>query len=384
VGTLPLLGVFPQFSFNAPIAIKRAIFCILELLFNYSGNVLPVNFTDQSICRNSIYIFMKYTLTLLYFIFPITALFAQRTAIEPGQPWPDKNGNHIQAHGGGIIKIKKTYYWYGEERRQGLDPNLRYVSCYASKDLMNWTFQKDVVQMADPENLGTGWILERPKVYYQPKAKKYVMYFHLDDRQYKYARVGIAVSDSANGNFKFVKSFRPLGRQSRDIGQFIDDDGSAYLIFEDREFGFHIVKLAENLMSVEKEMCLIKAPLEGGAVVHYNGLYYAIGSALTGWNPNPNKYATAKSLEGPWTDFKDIAPPDSNTYQSQSTMMVKVTGTKSTTVIFMADQWRPKAQWDSRYLWMPLEIGDGKLWLPKPQPWSLNIKTGEFKIVQPK
>ena len=137
-------------------------------------------------------------------------------------------------------------------------------------------------------------------------------------------------------------------------------------------------------MSVEKEMCLIKAPLEGGAVVHYNGLYYAIGSALTGWNPNPNKYATAKSLEGPWTDFKDIAPPDSNTYQSQSTMMVNVTGTKSTTVIFMADQWRPKAQWDSRYLWMPLEIGDGKLWLPKPQPWSLNIKTGEFKIVQPK
>ncbi|MHA4896022.1 family 43 glycosylhydrolase [Pedobacter sp. PWIIR3] len=206
------------------------------------------------------------------------------------------------------------------------------------------------------------------------------MYFHLDNKAYAYARVGIAVSDSANGNFKYVKSFRPLGRPSRDIGQFIDDDGTPYLIFEDRELGFHIVKLSDDLMSVEKEMCLINAPLEGGAVVHYNGLYYAIGSALTGWGPNPNKYATSKSLEGPWTEFKDIAPPETKTYQSQSTMMLKVTGTKSTTIIFMADQWRPASQWDSRYLWMPLEIGDGKLWLPKPKPWALNVKKGTYTI----
>ncbi len=94
----------------------------------------------------------------------MTEKVAQRTAIEPGQPWPDQNGNYIQAQGGGIIKIKRTYYWYGEERRQGLYPNLGYVSCYASKDLMNWTFRKDVVQMPDPENLRPGWILERPKV----------------------------------------------------------------------------------------------------------------------------------------------------------------------------------------------------------------------------
>jgi hypothetical protein len=327
---------------------------------------------------------MKILLAIACLLCSATVLFAQRNTIQPGQLWPDQNGNHIQAHGGGIIKIKKTYYWYGEERRQGLDPNLRYVSCYSSKDLVNWTFQKDVVQMTDPENLGPGWILERPKVYYQPKAKKYVMYFHLDNRQYKYARVGIAVSDSPTGNFKFVKSFRPLDHQSRDIGQFVDDDGAAYLIFEDRELGFHIAKLSEDLMSVEKEMSLVKASLEGGAIVHYKGLYYAIGSALTGWDPNPNKFATATSLEGPWSDFKDISPPETNTYQSQSTMMLKVVGTKSTTVIFMADQWRPKAQWDSRYLWMPLEIGDGKLWLPKPQPWSLNIKTGVFKIAEEK
>ncbi len=302
------------------------------------------------------------------------------TSIRPGESWPDNRGLHVQAHGGGIIKIKNTYYWYGEERAQyGLDSNKRYVSCYTSDDLMNWKFRGDVLQLADPENLGRRWVLERPKVFFNAKTNKYVMYLHIDNASYKLASVAIAVSDKPDGNFTYVKMFRPLGHESRDIGQFIDDDGTAYLVFEDRPFGFRIAKLSEDYMDVEKEMSLVKEHMEGGAIVHYNGLYYAIGSALTGWNANPNKYATAPSLEGPWTTFKDIAPPQKNTYGSQSTMMIKVTGSASTTVIFMGDIWRPRTQWESRYLWMPLEIGDGKLWLPEPRPWQLDISTGKWK-----
>jgi hypothetical protein len=206
------------------------------------------------------------------------------------------------------------------------------------------------------------------------------MYMHVDDASYRLARVGVATCDTVDGDYQWVKSFRPLDHESRDIGQFVDDDGTAYLIFEDRPFGFRIAKLSDDYLNVEKEMCLIPMHMEGGAVVHCNGLYYAIGSALTGWNPNPNKYATAKSLEGPWSEFKDIAPPEKNTYGSQSTMMLKVTGTKTTAVIFMGDIWKPGTQWDSRYLWMPVEIGDGKLFLPEPKPWTLDIETGEAVI----
>ena len=312
-------------------------------------------------------------LTLLLFIATVSA----QTTIRPGERWPDNNGNHIQAHGGGIIKLGKIYYWYGEERSQGLDSNQRYVSCYSSKDLVSWIFRGDVVKMSDPDSLGTGWVLERPKVFYNQKTKKYVMYMHIDNRSYKVAQVAIAVSDKPDGEFRFVKRFRPLGHESRDIGQFIDDDGTAYLVFEDRPFGFRIAKLSDDYMNIEKQMCLIPAHMEGGAIVHYKGLYYSIGSALTGWNPNPNKYSTAVSLEGPWSEFKDVAPPETKTYGSQSTMLIKVVGEKATTIIFMGDIWKPKTQWDSRYLWMPLEIGDGKLWLPEPKPWQLNIKTGE-------
>jgi hypothetical protein len=321
------------------------------------------------------------------------SLFAGRIkaspeTIRPGEIWPDDQGRHVQAHGGGIILSGGTYYWFGEDRSLGLDPAKRYVACYASRDLAHWKFCRRVLELGDPENLGPTRIVERPKVFYNQKTKTYVMYLHIDGPvpgkkgDYNLARVGVAVCDRVDGDYRYQKSFRPLGHESRDIGQFVDDDGTAYLIFEDRPFGFRIARLADDYLSVEKEVCLIRQPLEGGAIVHYDGLYYVVGSQLTGWKPNPNKYATATRLEGPWSEFRDIAPAASNTYGSQSTLLLKVTGSKRTTVIFMGDIWRPEAQWDSRYCWMPLQIGNGSLTLPEPREWSLDVPTGETTVRQ--
>jgi hypothetical protein len=36
-----------------------------------------------------------------------------------GAIWPDSEGNHINAHGGGILYHKDTFYWYGEFKREG-------------------------------------------------------------------------------------------------------------------------------------------------------------------------------------------------------------------------------------------------------------------------
>jgi hypothetical protein len=315
--------------------------------------------------------------------------FAAPQTIDPLAVWPDDHGHHINAHGGGIIWLKGMYYWFGEDRSQGLDPAKRYVSCYSSTDLCHWSFRHRVVQLADPENFGPKWVLERPKVYYNEKTGKYVMYMHIDGPLngkggYRLARVGVAICDTVDGDYKYLRSFRPLDHESRDIGQFIDDDGTAYLIFEDRPFGFRIAKLSDDYLTVEKDVHLFPkeqgGALEGGALVHYNGLYYVIGSQMTGWRPNPNKYATAAKLEGPWTEFKDIAPPETNTYGSQSSMLLKVVGSKTTSVIFLGDVWKPQTQWDSRYLWMPLQIGEGTLKLPEPKPWTLDVVTGEVSM----
>ncbi|HEY4414836.1 MAG TPA: family 43 glycosylhydrolase [Verrucomicrobiae bacterium] len=322
-------------------------------------------------------------LTLLIFGLLTVSGCASPQLIQPGAVWPDDRGQHVQAHGGGITKVGSTYYWFGEDRSRGNDPHYRYVACYASTDLAHWTFRRQVVKLADPEELGRGWVLERPKVFYNAKTKKFVMYAHIDGKGgYKFASVAVFICDRVDGDYHYIKSFRPLDHESRDIGQFVDDDGSAYLIFEDRPLGFHIASLSDDYLTVTKEICLVPEHMEGGALVHYDGLYYLIGSALTGWQANPNKYATAKSLSGPWSEFKDIAPPKKDTYGAQSTMMLKVVGSKTTTVIFMGDIWKPQSQWDSRYLWMPLQIGDGKLWLPEPHAWTLDVKTGAA-VIQP-
>src|SRR5579871_6778783 len=100
--------------------------------------------------------------------------------IKPGEVWLDDRGQQIQAHGGGVIRLGDIFYWFGEDRSQTNARGKRYVSCYASKDLAHWQFRNQVLKLANVENLQRGWALERPKVFYNEKTKKYVMYFHLD------------------------------------------------------------------------------------------------------------------------------------------------------------------------------------------------------------
>lgn len=310
-----------------------------------------------------------------------------RRFIEPGLPWPDDRGRPIQAHGGAVVRQGDAWWWFGEDRSRENPAGLRCVACYRSTDLVNWTSRGQVLRLADPEDFGSEWILERPKVFPCAATGKFVMYFHLDGRlpgnasRYSLARVGVAVADSIDGDYRYVRSFRPLGQESRDIGQFLDDDGQAYLIFESRPTkGFFIARLSPDRLDVAEQVAFIPAPIEGGAIVRHEGLYYCIGSHLTGWWPNANKYLTAERLEGPWSDPKDFAPPESHTYGSQSTNLLKITGTEQTTVIYLGDRWNPYDLPDSRYLWHPLEIGGGKLelkpqgWLPGP--WHIDVQTG--------
>lgn len=320
----------------------------------------------------------------------LAAASSPSPGIKPGAPWPDDHGLHIQAHGGGVLKDGETYYWFGEDRAADLPAGWRFVACYASKDLLHWEFRHHVFKSADPEHLGPQWVLERPKVFHNPKTGKYVMYMHIDGTRggsgvggaYSLARVGVAVSDTIDGDYTYLRSFRPLGQESRDIGQFIDDDGTPYLIFESRPTkGFFIAALSADYLDVERKVCFVKTRLEGGALVKYDGLYYLLGSWMSGWDPNNNQYATATSLSGPWTAFRDIAPPSKKTYGSQSSMLIKVVGSKKTSVIFMGDMWNPRALHDSRYLWMPLEIGGGKLRLPEPREWTIDVATGETRFI---
>lgn len=122
--------------------------------------------------------------------------------IEPGWVWLDNRGKEIQAHGSGILRRGNIFFWFGKDRSPDNDPDKRYIACYSSSDLSHWNFRGRVFVLANPENLGNRFILERPKVFYNPRTKKYVMYMHLDGPGYKLARVAVAISDKVDGQYQ--------------------------------------------------------------------------------------------------------------------------------------------------------------------------------------
>ena len=144
-----------------------------------------------------------------------TVKAAKMQAFTPGNIWPDNNGVHINAHGGGLLFAKGCYYWFGEHKIAGPAGNKAMVGvhCYSSKDLYNWKDEGIALSVSEDttSDIAKGCILERPKVIYNKKTRKYVMWFHLELRGqgYKAARTGLAVSDKVNGTYKFIKSYRP-------------------------------------------------------------------------------------------------------------------------------------------------------------------------------
>ena len=71
-----------------------------------------------------------------------------------------------------------------------------------------------------------------------------------------------------------------------------------------------------------------------------------------------------------------MAPPETNTYRSQSSNLIKIIGSRKTTVIYVGDRWNREDLPDSRYIWMPLDMAGGRMSLPEPRPWRIDVATG--------
>ena len=123
--------------------------------------------------------------------------------------WTDTDGNPINAHGGGILYHDGIYYWYGECKGPNTyrSPGVEWecyrteaggVTCYSSHDLENWKFE-GVVLKPDTTDLLSDihptMVIERPKVLYNDKTGKFVMWMHIDNYTYNAARAGVAVAD---------------------------------------------------------------------------------------------------------------------------------------------------------------------------------------------
>jgi rhamnogalacturonyl hydrolase YesR len=348
-------------------------------------------------------------------------------AFHPGKTWKDNNGVHINAHGGGILYHDGKYYWFGEHKSKLSNAALVGVTCYSSDNLYSWTYEGVALPVEkDPNSeIVEGCIIERPKVIYNEKTKKFVMYFHLElkNKGYSAARVGIAVSSSIAGPYTYLKSCRPNpnrypvgmnkeqqqspvkpsdfpkwwtdewrkavangmfvrrdfenGQMSRDMTLFVDDDGKACHIYASEEnLTLHVAELSDDYLNYTGKYIRI-APAghnEAPAILKKDGKYFLITSGCTGWLPNAARLFSADSIWGTWTEHSNPCQgKDANlTFRSQGTYVLPVQGKKNA-FIFMADRWTPRHPIDGQYIWLPVKFEGGLPVLRWHDQWDLNI-----------
>jgi Glycosyl hydrolases family 43 len=272
----------------------------------------------------------------------------------------DVTGNAIQAHGGGIIRVGDYYYWFGESRNSDL--TFRAVTVYRSRDLQNWEFRANALTQNSAAELRVANI-ERPKVIFNTSTGQFVMWMHKENGfDYGQARAAVAVANSVEGPYTYRGSFRPMNiHMSRDITAFVDDDGSGYMVSAANEnYDLHIYRLTPDYTGIAS---LVKAwdgdHREAPALFKRDGVYFMLTSGATGWNPNQQKYATATSLGGPWSAWRNVG--DSSAYGSQTAYVLPIQGSQTTSYLYLGDRWGPGfggTYADSQYVWFPLTFPD--------------------------
>ncbi|MFG1912993.1 family 43 glycosylhydrolase [Kribbella sp. NPDC048928] len=345
---------------------------------------------------------------------------------------------------------RRIYYWYGEDRSNGYY-NSPGVHLYSSYDLYNWKDeglalramssvdqfkndkyfaklykkytpeQKDIVwRDLSTNNVRTdGWatssILERPKVIYNKATRKWVMWVHSDGpssptstSNYARAEAGVAIADSPKGPFRWIDSYRldhvpsdsvpwcgtdpafdPAGGMARDMNLFVDDDGTAYIIYSSEENRtMYISKLNKSYTYLSASpdnavqgkdfvRTLACNQREAPAMFKSEGTYYLVTSGATGWDPNPAHYATSQNILDQFTDRGVPITGDgaATTYHSQSTNVIAV-DQKQNKFIFMGDRWTPDDLANAPYIWMPMKFGEGgALAIGPDTEWTLKDLT---------
>ena len=322
------------------------------------------------------------------------------------------------------------WWWVGEDKTHGYRGGIR---AYSSDDLYNWRSEGIVMRNieerkdldddpyftelyadADDEEKdriyqainSTTSVIERPKMIYNEKTGKYVIWFHADgpteksDSNYAAAAAGVAIADHPAGPFRFIDRYRlntcPEGQKdfypdekgmARDMNLFVDDDGTAYIIYASEEnYTLYISKLndeytylatdpEEAVYGVDYVRIFPGGHREAPAPFKRDGKYYLISSGCTGWTPNQAQYAVADEMLGEWTNLGDptIGDTKQTTFDSQSTCVFEyVDGTGESRYVFMADRWEPDDLSTSSYVWLPIEFQpNGEIEIRWLDNWSL-------------
>ena len=330
---------------------------------------------------------MKCTVIERLIITSLIILFSckadKKAIIVNNTDWFDTEGKPISAHDGGISRFNDTFYWYGSDYRNTikgeygktaakLNPG---INVYTSKDLVNWKYEK--VALAYPDSgWGSAGTSHRAHVIYNSNTKKYVMWFFHYATRYPDKMASVAVSDSPTGPFRIL-GFRETGAPeayekrsedderfgpsgcAQDLNVFKDDDGKAYLVYDDGSRNIRVDLLTDDyLFSTKETVIALEKRHEAPAMIKYKGKYIVAGSGVDGWNSTETDYSVSSSPMGPYGEQKRMS--ENKTWNSQITsfLLIKESGI----LMGMFDQWwiPDSANLNkSRYLWLPVSFDPG-------------------------
>jgi hypothetical protein len=303
--------------------------------------------------------------------------FSSPSIIKMNTVWRDIAGDPIHAHGGGFLWVDKRLWWYGEGLKNKVGVS-KGVNAYSAPSIAGpWKPEGMVLRSADflpivgEINARSAVVVERPKVVFCRKNKKFVMWLHLDVSEdtavdtwanYVFRRAGVAVSESPQGPFKPLRAIRPNGLESLDINLFVDHwgtdggggrggSGPVYVVRACAKNTYlGITRLNDDLTMTEGGIVSrLKAKVEGPVIFRdpHDGTLFLIASGVHGWEPGRMHVFRAKGgggqrVEGAeWEAFATNPTLHSRSFFSQPTAVLtevdKDTGQPY--LVYVGDNW---------------------------------------------
>ena len=313
--------------------------------------------------------------------------------------WHDTDGNIINASDGGIIFANGKYHWYGMALRPLPMASGPYggqmtdigVVMYESEDLLNWKYEGVILEVSnDPKSeLYAPLRFERPKIIYNDKTGKFVLWCHYVKYPGNHGRgtgdadIGLAICDTVNGKYTWLGYSRPIDEYGwvRDMTVYKDFDGSAYLIY-DRHISIpnvgddrclYVVKLSDDYLSFTDTYKRIESAAwrEAPVILFKDGYYYIVTSGLTGWETNQAKAFRTKHLLDEWEDLSDPCVDDftHTTFNTQGTNAFYINGTDKQ--IIMLERHNTKNFLECSYVWLIPKLENGTVKIEYLKDWKI-------------
>lgn len=350
---------------------------------------------------------------LFILIMPMTVK-AEALNIENDIFWHDTDGNPIYSQGGGIFVFedpntgKEKYYWYGAQYEEaenyynnptGKSSTSQFVNvtCYSSDDLVNWTFENNVLTKAEvdlPRENPDSWWAGRLGVAYVEELDVYSLFIQWRNNNDERG-VLLTTCDTPTGDFKWDRllDMREFGCATINTGDqtvFTDDDGTSYLVFS-KSSGRNMIYVSKigaqdgKVTLTETNRVYSGTGREGNCMFKYNDKYYICASDLYGWNASHAYYMVADAPMGPYSpvDNMTLMPgcSDDFCHGTQTGFFVTVKGTEQETVLFCGDRWSDFADNGLGYnQWCPLSFDGDVPYFNSLSSWSIDSATGEWYV----